>query len=281
MAVTAIKIWLQTRQRKAIRSASFYFATTSLAGAVVTLPTLGILFLIGKIVLLIAVPSSVHWSSLVWFLTPPLLVLLFVDCLRAERDDMAIIPLWLAREYFHMGPRTILDGWEQMIQARRFSRVNIEACAEVLKLTWFPKTTPTSREELMRVFPSLGWEEIVPQLRCIEGIILFRNIKSVSLLAPLRLELRQLLAHNPEAQIPEEEPQAIPVDEPQQLNSHEILGVSATASVAEIKTAYRNRVKECHPDRFATMDEKSRELAEEWTKAVNAAYAELLTRQSR
>jgi curved DNA-binding protein CbpA len=44
----------------------------------------------------------------------------------------------------------------------------------------------------------------------------------------------------------------------------------------EIKTAYRNRVKECHPDRFPNIDDKTRELAEEWTKAVNAAYAELV-----
>jgi len=52
--------------------------------------------------------------------------------------------------------------------------------------------------------------------------------------------------------------------------------VAATASAAEIKAAYRHRVKECHPDRFTNTDEQSRRLAEEWTKAINAAYAELL-----
>ena len=133
----------------------------------------------------------------------------------------------------------------------------------------------------MRIFPSLVWEEIVPQLRCIEGVILFRNIKSVSLLAPLRLELRRIAAKSPNAESPAEEPEIVPVTEPQRLTPAEILGVSSTASAAEIKTAYRNRVKECHPDRFANMDEQSRELAEEWTKAVNAAYAELLTQQNR
>jgi DnaJ-domain-containing protein 1 len=121
--------------------------------------------------------------------------------------------------------------------------------------------------------------ELLPQLRAIDGIILFRDMQSVSLLAPLRLELRQLLAQVPNAEIPPEE-EAIRADEPQQLNSREILGVSATASAAEIKTAYRNRVKECHPDRFPNMDEPSRQLAEEWTKAINAAYAELNPQRS-
>jgi len=138
------------------------------------------------------------------------------------------------------------------------------------------KTTPTSREELQRVFPWLAWEEIVPQLRVIDGVILFRGRNSVSLLAPLRFELRQLLAHIPKTEMPREEPEAVPVEEPQSLSPHEILGISANASTAEIKTAYRNRVKECHPDRFPNIDDKSRELAEEWTKAVNAAYAELV-----
>jgi hypothetical protein len=280
MAESAIKSWLQARQRKAVRSAFVYFTAISTAGILALIPTLGIAFLICRIALLILVPSSVHWNSLAWLLTIPLLVLLFADCRRAERDDMALIPLWLAREYFHMGPRLILDGWHRMVRSRQLARVDVERCAEVLAYL-LSKTTPTSREELMRIFPSLIWEEIVPQLRCIEGVILFRNIKSVSLLAPLRLELRRIAAASPNTEKPAEEPEIVPVDEPQRLSPAEILGVSNTASAAEIKTAYRSRVKECHPDRFANMDEQSRELAEEWTKAVNAAYAELLTQQNR
>jgi hypothetical protein len=201
--------------------------------------------------------------------------LLFADCIRAERDDMAVIPLWLAREYFHMGPRMMLDGWQAVASARMLSRVDAANCAEVLAYL-VAKTTPTSRLALERAFPWLLWEEIAAQLRVIDGVILFRDVSSVSLLAPLRLELRQLLAHLPNAEIPREEPEAVPVEEPQQLSPHEILGVSANSSTAEIKTAYRNRVKECHPDRFPNIDAQSRQLAEEWTKSLNAAYAELL-----
>jgi hypothetical protein len=191
-----------------------------------------------------------------------------------------MIPLWLAREYFHIGPLLMLDGWERLTRARQFARVDLTVCAEVLEYL-YTKTTPTNREELYRVVPDWSWDEIAAQLRVIDGVILFRNSQSVSLLAPLRLELRQLLGVRvPQAEIPEpeipEEPQAIPVDQPQQLTPHEILGISTSATLAEIKTAYRTRVKECHPDRFLNLDEQSRELAEEWTKALNAAYAELL-----
>jgi hypothetical protein len=277
MSGSAIQAWLSLKQRKAFFSAWFYLAATSFGGILVLIPNLGIAFLVSKIFLLIALPTAPHLDVGALLLTVPLVGLLFADCIRAEREDMAIIPLWLAREYFHMGPRLMLDGWQAVVRARQFSRIDNALCAEVLGYL-ATKTSPTSREELRRVFPWLPWEDIVSQLRVIEGVILFRSVKSVSLLAPLRLELRQLLAHFPNAGIPREEPEAVPVDEPQQLSPHEILGVPVSASTAEIKTAYRNRVKECHPDRFPNIDEKSRELAEEWTKAVNAAYAELLVK---
>lgn len=264
-----IKTWLSLKQRKAIYSACLYFATISLAGIAVMLPNVGIAFLISKVLLLVIAPMSHLPDLLAWCLSAGFIGLLFADSVRAERDDMGVIPLWLAREYFHAGPRLILDGWHTLVRARQFSRIDSDICAEILAYL-VSKTTPTPREELMRVFPELVWGKIVPQLRLIVGTIVFRGENSVSLLAPLRLELRRLLAH-----VPPEEPEAVPVDEPQQLSPREILGVSATATAAEIKTAYRNRVKECHPDRFPNMDEQSRALAEEWTKALNAAYAEL------
>lgn len=276
MSEGAVKIWLQARQRKALYSASAYFAIASLGGILALIPNVAIVLLISKLLLLLVVPVLGHSDVWALLLTMPVIGLLFVDCRRTERDDMSVIPLWLAREYFHIGPRLILDGWQQMQRARALSRVDLIVCAEVLEYLLIKKT-PASREELRRAFPGWGWEEIVPQLRAIDGVILFSQEQSVSLLAPLRLELRQLFKSVPKAEIPKEEPEVVPVDEPRQLSPREILGVSGTASLAEIKMAYRNRVKECHPDRFPNLDERSRKLAEEWTKALNAAYAELVT----
>jgi curved DNA-binding protein CbpA len=71
----------------------------------------------------------------------------------------------------------------------------------------------------------------------------------------------------------------MPVNAPEQLSAYEILGLSPSASLAEIKTAYRKRVRTCHPDLFAESDEQARALAERWTKALNAAYATLNPRK--
>jgi curved DNA-binding protein CbpA len=68
---------------------------------------------------------------------------------------------------------------------------------------------------------------------------------------------------------------AVPVNEPEKLSAYEILGLSASASRVDIKAAYRKRIKECHPDLFAGMDQQAQVLAERWTKALNAAYAKL------
>lgn len=51
-------------------------------------------------------------------------------------------------------------------------------------------------------------------------------------------------------------------------NLYELLGVPPTASQEEIKTAYRNKLKEWHPD----INPQRQEMAEEMTKLLNQAY---------
>jgi len=53
---------------------------------------------------------------------------------------------------------------------------------------------------------------------------------------------------------------------------HLVLNVAASSSPDEIKSAYRNAVKNYHPDRVAGLGEKLREVAESETRRLNAAY---------
>lgn len=53
-------------------------------------------------------------------------------------------------------------------------------------------------------------------------------------------------------------------------NPYEVLGVSETATDAEIKTAYRNLAKKYHPDNYT--DSPLADVAEEKMKEINEAY---------
>src|SRR5262249_35903105 len=147
---------------------------TSVVGTLALFPNAAIAFLIGKLALLLVFPSIPFSNVGAALLAVLAIAALFFDYVRAERDDMAVIPLWLAREYFHMGPRTIFDGWSELARARQLSHVDTDMCAQLLAYL-VTKTTPTRREELLRVFPIWRWDEIVRQLRIIEGVIIFRN----------------------------------------------------------------------------------------------------------
>jgi hypothetical protein len=57
----------------------------------------------------------------------------------------------------------------------------------------------------------------------------------------------------------------------------QILGVTATSSAIEIKSAYRRLVNEWHPDRFECQTERARQLATAKMSAINKAYQFLRT----
>jgi DnaJ-class molecular chaperone len=56
----------------------------------------------------------------------------------------------------------------------------------------------------------------------------------------------------------------------------EVLGVSQDADAKAIKSAYKKKMSEYHPDKVATLGERLRKLAEQESKRINTAYAFLL-----
>lgn len=57
-------------------------------------------------------------------------------------------------------------------------------------------------------------------------------------------------------------------------NWYDVLGVLPTASIKEIKEAYKKKMNEYHPDRVSGLGKELYDLAEEKSKKINQAYEE-------
>lgn len=277
-----ILAWLKRKQRKQFAISILLAGLCAVAG----MGALSLLFCITCAASLMVAPGAMRAEH--FFSTWPLLVssftvvLLFIDSLHSRRDDLSNVMIWLVRETLGMGPRLLLEGWQLIRRAFRFASLDAESCAVVLGYLANQKRS-VSKDELLKPFPTVAWTILRSQLRLIDGVLFLRaDFSRVTLTQPLRWILREMFTPEIKA-TPISDPTAaeFEVCEPEALSSHEILGVSPSASLGEIKLAYRKRIKECHPDRFAQVDQTSRDLAEEWTKALNSAYDELVTQRSR
>lgn len=282
MRSDGVENWLQDKRRKGILSSAFYAVATIIGGAIFLGLTFWVVFMAAKLILLSAYPLGRFVVSGSVLIAVVICGLIFADSLHAMRDDMSFLPTWLLREYIDIGPRLILEGYPHLARARTWWRLDLENDAKVLRFLAV-RDLPTQKQDLLRIFPGLDWNRLIVELKLIPGVIFFQpQAARVTLTLPLRLELRQLIKQPRRVRLPKSEPEpapepeATPINEPQKLSPAEILGVTSAATTAEIKLAYRRRIKECHPDRFAGMDERSRELAEEWTKSLNAAYETLM-----
>lgn len=202
---------------------------------------------------------------------------------RQEGQEIGLDPMgfWIIKDLISIGPRLILAGLRQVRCCGELGELNAPACAEALAYLARHDHAVTA-DDLLRHCPQLRWERLRAQLSLLDGV-LFLDGSRVTLMDPFRLRLRWMMGWDPGAARereparprPEPPPQAAPVTEPEQLSPYEILGLSPLASLVEIKRAYRKRMKECHPDLFAGMDQQAQTLAERWAKALNHAYATL------
>ena len=63
------------------------------------------------------------------------------------------------------------------------------------------------------------------------------------------------------------------------MNAFEVLGIPPNADQAQIRSAYRSGVKECHPDRFQEKEQQDR--AQERLIRLNLAYEEAMRLASK
>jgi hypothetical protein len=280
-----METWLRKRRRSDLAYSLLFSGLALLGGLGAVAIVSGIVWI--AVALLAAFVTGGKYQSfgLPLAVTSLISAWLFIDSLHSRRDDFSNIPLWLLRESVGIGPRLLQEAYHRARRALQLARLDIRTC--VVVISWLAtKRHSVSREELLRAFPDVVWAKLRPQLSLISGVIFLRSdFSRVTLSQPLRLHIREWQAYQPrepearQQAAPEaaEPPQAI---EPEKLSSYEILGITPAASLAEIKMAYRSRIKECHPDRFASRDAISRNLAEEWTKALNAAYASLVAERT-
>lgn len=199
--------------------------------------------------------------------------------LDAGLDPMGF---WIIKDICSVGPRLLLAGLRQVRRYEQLGELNVAACAQALAYL-AGRNTAVDWEELTQQCALLSGERLREQLGLLDGVLfLGKEGARVTLMEPFRLRLRWMLGREPGARRaqparprPAPPPPKVTVVDPEKLSPYEILGVSPAASAAEIKAAYRKRVKECHPDLFAGMDPQAKALAERWTKALNAAYATL------
>ena len=285
----AIARWLEQKRRTDRASAAVISVLALGSGVAVFLLTTLLIYTLLSIVWG-AFVHSVPWLSLVAL---GLTAGVFVRSMKGRQDErqLGLDPMgfWILKDICSVGPRLILEGLRHVRCCGQLGELNVAACARAL-VYLAGQNAAVTWQDLVRHCPQLPWPRLRDQLSLLDGVLfLGEDAPRVTLMEPFRLRLRCMLEREqragkgqaPARPRPEPTPQAVPVNEPEKLSAFEILGLSPSASLVEIKTAYRKRVKECHPDLFAGMDQQAKALAERWTKALNAAYATLNPRHGR
>jgi hypothetical protein len=247
-----------------------------------------------------------HWTTTSLILVSLLFVcLLFLASLRASREEQndyvfqnRVLPATglgntlsallahpgatgrLFSDLIFTGPRLTTYAAMTLHQAFRFLRTDLDATSGLLGILArnFHRISLT---ELSKLLPGEDPMKMLFKLQEMDFVLfLSREPAGVILTAEIREELIRLLRMNRES-AGDSETEAAPGAEDaeplltgsvEDLEYYQILGVRPTATMAEIKSAYRSRIKLCHPDKLAGRGAELRQLAEERAKALNGAY---------
>ncbi len=283
----AIARWLEQKRRAERVSAAVLSVLALGSGSAVFLLTSLLLYIVLAIFLR-AFAHSVPWLSLIAL---GLTAGFFVRSMKGRQDERQLrldpMGLWILKDICSVGPGLILEGLRQVRCCGQLGELNAAACTQALAYL-AGQNAAVNWQELMQHCLQMPWPRLREQLFLVDGVLFVgEDAERVTLMDPFRLRLRWMLeqeqrpgkAQEPVRPRREPPPQAVPVNEPEKLSPYELLGLSPSASTVEIKTAYRKRMKACHPDLFAGMDQRTKALADRWTKALNAAYATLNPRQ--
>jgi len=128
-----------------------------------------------------------------------------------------------------------------------------------------------------------NWLAAGLMLATLPAVYLYRRVE---LSREYRMQLRlckQFAAADPDRLVQElysEDASGTPLEPSDRITLErtcfDVLGLSPVATIEEVKEAYRERVKQNHPDRVQGMSTAFTALAETETKKLNAAYQEAL-----
>jgi DnaJ-domain-containing protein 1 len=177
-----------------------------------------------------------------------------------------------------IGPRITTYSILTLRRAFRLIQTDLATASETLTIL-ARRLHRTSANELSKLLLGRDPMKILFQLQEI-GCVLFlsKEPAGVILTEEIREELNRLLGSKIDFEsAPTDEPTVTAT--PEDLEYYKLLGLQPAASLAEIKAAYRKRIKQCHPDKFVGRGAEFRQLAEERAKAINAAYDILLAKR--
>jgi DnaJ like chaperone protein len=272
---SALQEWLRERARRASRDYFLGGLITLLASAVILVATC--LFLVFLLLFLPGAPGLDLAPALAAALA--VIGFLFLVNQQVPRTHPAESHLGtFEADLVLAGPRLAQAALRDFRRSRRLAKLDLAVCSQVLVLL-LERGRKVPFIDLARKLPVQEAQRAFSDLEDLDGVVkLHADPAGLSLTADLRWELRHMArvqletAFEPFTVPPSPPPIAPPSPE------HALFGLSVTATLDEIKAAYRLRMKQYHPDRYADRGEEWRKWAEEKTKALNAAYEKLLER---